>query len=338
MRTIIIAEAGVNHNGDIETAKKLIEKASEAGADCVKFQTFKADSLVSKKAKKANYQLSKENSDEKDQYTMLKKLEIPLELYSILINHCEKNRIKFLSTGFDEESIDYLDSLNLNYFKIPSGEITNLPYLVHVAKKQKKIIISTGMSTMKEIYKALNLLVKNGVSKENITVLHCSTQYPTPMEDVNLKAMLSIRNEFDIKVGYSDHTLGIEIPIAAAALGAVIIEKHFTLDNQLSGPDHKASLNPKDLKRMITSIRNLEAAMGNGQKVPSKSELENISATRKSIHLENVLKKGEVIKKSDLKMMRPGDGISPMDINLILGKKTLKKLFKGHKLSNRDLE
>lgn len=338
MRTIIIAEAGVNHNGDIETAKKLIEKASEAGADFVKFQTFKADSLVSKKAKKANYQLSKENSDEKDQYTMLKKLEIPLEWYSILINHCEKNRIKFLSTGFDEESIDYLDSLNLNYFKIPSGEITNLPYLVHVAKKQKKIIISTGMSTMKEIDKALNLLVKNGVSKENITVLHCSTQYPTPMEDVNLKAMLSIRNEFDIKVGYSDHTLGIEIPIAAAALGAVIIEKHFTLDNQLSGPDHKASLNPKDLKRMITSIRNLEAAMGNGQKVPSKSELENISVTRKSIHLENVLKKGEVIKKSDLKMMRPGDGISPMDINLILGKKTLKKLFKGHKLSNRDLE
>ena len=191
---------------------------------------------------------------------------------------------------------------------------------------------------MNEINRALDILIQNGVSKENITVLHCNTQYPTPMEDVNLKAMLSIRNEFDIKVGYSDHTLGIEIPIAAAALGAVIIEKHFTLDNQLPGPDHKASLNPKDLKRMITSIRNLEAAMGNGQKIPSKSELENLRVVRKSIHLENDLKKGEVIKKSDLKMMRPGDGISPMDINLILGKKTLKKLFKGHKLSNQDLE
>ena len=338
MRILIIAEAGVNHNGNIEIAKKLIEKAAEAGADFVKFQTFKADSLVSKKAKKAKYQLSLENSDEKDQYSMLKKLEIPLEWYSILINFCKKNRIKFLSTGFDENSIDYLDSINMSYFKIPSGEITNLPYLVHVAKKQKKIIVSTGMSTMNEINRALDILIQNGVSKENITVLHCNTQYPTPMEDVNLKAMLSIRNEFDIKVGYSDHTLGIEIPIAAAALGAVIIEKHFTLDNQLPGPDHKASLNPKDLKRMITSIRNLEAAMGNGQKIPSKSELENLRVVRKSIHLENDLKKGEVIKKSDLKMMRPGDGISPMDINLILGKKTLKKLFKGHKLSNQDLE
>jgi len=338
MRILIIAEAGVNHNGNIEIAKKLIEKAAEAGADFVKFQTFKADSLVSKKAKKAKYQLSSENSDEKDQYSMLKKLEIPLEWYSILINFCKKNRIKFLSTGFDENSIDYLDSINMSYFKIPSGEITNLPYLIHVAKKQKKIIVSTGMSTMNEINRALDILIQNGVSKENITVLHCNTQYPTPMEDVNLKAMLSIRNEFDIKVGYSDHTLGIEIPIAAAALGAVIIEKHFTLDNQLPGPDHKASLNPKDLKRMITSIRNLEAAMGNGQKIPSKSELENLRVVRKSIHLENDLKKGEVIKKSDLKMMRPGDGISPMDINLILGKKTLKKLFKGHKLSNQDLE
>ena len=338
MRILIIAEAGVNHNGNIEIAKKLIEKASEAGADFVKFQTFKADSLVSKKAKKAKYQLSSENSDEKDQYSMLKKLEIPWEWYSILINFCKKNRIKFLSTGFDEKSIDYLDSLNMSYFKIPSGEITNLPYLIHVAKKQKKIIVSTGMSTMNEINRALDILIQNGVSKENITVLHCNTQYPTPMEDVNLKAMLSIRNEFDIKVGYSDHTLGIEIPIAAAALGVVIIEKHFTLDNQLPGPDHKASLNPKDLKRMITSIRNLEAAMGNGQKIPSKSELENLRVVRKSIHLENDLKKGEVIKKSDLKMMRPGDGISPMDINFILGKKTLKKLFKGHKLSNRDLE
>lgn len=338
MKTIIIAEAGVNHNRNIDTAKKLIEKAAEAGADFVKFQTFKADSLVSKIAKKAKYQLSAENQNEKDQYIMLKKLEIPLEWYSILINHCKKNGIKLLSTGFDEKSIDYLDSLNMDYFKIPSGEITNLPYLIHVAKKKKKAIISTGMSTMSEINRALDILVQNGVSKENITVLHCNTQYPTPMEDVNLKAMLSIRDEFDIKVGYSDHTLGIEIPIAAVALGAVIIEKHFTLDNQLPGPDHKASLNPKDLKKMITCIRNLETALGNGQKIPSKSELENLSVVRKSIHLVNDLKKGEVIKKSDLKMLRPGDGISPMAINLILGKKTLKNLFKDHKLSYRDLE
>ena len=337
MGTIIIAEAGVNHNRSIETAKKLIEKAAEAGADFVKFQTFRADDLVSKKAKKAKYQLI-ENKDKQDQYSMLKKLEIPLEWYPILINHCKKNGIKFLSTGFDEKSIDYLDSLNMSYFKIPSGEIINLPYLIHVAKKGKKIIISTGMSTMVEIRSALDILVHNGVSKESIIVLHCNTQYPTPMEDVNLKAMLSIRDEFEIKVGYSDHTLGIEIPIAAVALGAVMIEKHFTLDNDSKGPDHQASLNPKDLKKMITCIRNLELALGNGKKIPSKSELDNLLKVRKSIHLVNDIKKGQVIKKSNLKMLRPGNGISPMDVELILGKKAIRNLNKGHKLSYRDLE
>ncbi len=339
MRTIIIAEAGVNHNGNIETAKKLIKKAAEAGVDFVKFQTFKADSLVSKKAKKAKYQLSAENSDEKDQYTMLKKLEIPLEWYPILINCCKKNGIKFLSTGFDEKSIDYLNSLNMSYIKIPSGEITNLPYLIHVAKKQKKIIISTGMCHEYEIKKALDVLIQYGISREMISVLHCNTEYPTPMKDVNLKAMLAIKNNLDVEVGYSDHTLGIEVPIAAVALGAKIIEKHFTLDRNLPGPDHSASLEPEELKVMVEGIRNIElATSGSGIKEPSESEIKNRTIVRKSIHLNRSLSKGHIICEEDIIALRPGDGISPIEWNTILGKKLKKEKKQFDKLSYSDFK
>ncbi len=339
MRTIIIAEAGVNHNGNIETAKKLIKKAAEAGVDFVKFQTFKADSLVSKKAKKAKYQLSAENSDEKDQYTMLKKLEIPLEWYPILINCCKKNGIKFLSTGFDEKSIDYLNSLNMSYIKIPSGEITNLPYLIHVAKKQKKIIISTGMCHEYEIKKALDVLIQYGISREMISVLHCNTEYPTPMKDVNLKAMLAIKNNLDVEVGYSDHTLGIEVPIAAVALGAKIIEKHFTLDRNLAGPDHSASLEPEELKVMVEGIRNIElATSGSGIKEPSESEIKNRTIVRKSIHLNRSLSKGHIICEEDIIALRPGDGISPIEWNTILGKKLKKEKKQFDKLSYSDFK
>tara|TARA_X000000950_G_scaffold281951_1_gene379740 strand:+ start:12961 stop:13980 length:1020 start_codon:yes stop_codon:yes gene_type:complete len=339
VRTIIIAEAGVNHNGNIETAKKLIKKAAEAGVDFVKFQTFKADSLVSKKAKKAKYQLSAENSDEKDQYTMLKKLEIPLEWYPILINCCKKNGIKFLSTGFDEKSIDYLNSLNMSYIKIPSGEITNLPYLIHVAKKQKKIIISTGMCHEYEIKKALDVLIQYGISREMISVLHCNTEYPTPMKDVNLKAMLAIKNNLDVEVGYSDHTLGIEVPIAAVALGAKIIEKHFTLDRNLAGPDHSASLEPEELKVMVEGIRNIElATSGSGIKEPSESEIKNRTIVRKSIHLNRSLSKGHIICEEDIIALRPGDGISPIEWNTILGKKLKKEKKQFDKLSYSDFK
>lgn len=339
MRTIIIAEAGVNHNGNIEIAKKLIEKAAEAGADFVKFQTFKADSLVSKKAKKAKYQLSAENRDEKDQYTMLKKLEIPLEWYSILINCCKKNGIKFLSTGFDEKSVDYLDSLNMSYIKIPSGEITNLPYLIHVAKKQKKIIISTGMCHEYEIKRALDVLIQYGISREMISVLHCNTEYPTPMKDVNLKAMLSIKKNLDVAIGYSDHTLGVEVPIAAVALGAKIIEKHFTLDRNLPGPDHSASLEPDELKAMVEAIRNIELAIsGNGIKKPSDSEIKNSTIVRKSIHLNKSLSKGHIICEEDIIALRPGDGISPIEWNTILGKKLNKEKKQFDKLSYSDFK
>ena len=339
MRTIIIAEAGVNHNGNIENAKKLIKKAAEAGADFVKFQTFKADSLVSKKAKKAKYQLSAKNSDEKDQYTMLKKLEIPLEWYPILINCCEKNGIKFLSTGFDEKSIDYLDSLNMSYIKIPSGEITNLPYLIHVAKKQKKIIISTGMCHEYEIKQALDILIQYGISREMISVLHCNTEYPTPMKDVNLMAMLAIKNNLDVEIGYSDHTLGIEVPIAAVALGAKIIEKHFTLDRNLPGPDHSASLEPEELKVMIEAIRNIElATSGSGIKEPSESEIKNSTIVRKSIHLNKSLSKGHIICEEDIIALRPGDGISPIEWNTILGKKLKKEKKQFDKLSYSDFK
>ena len=321
-KVIIIAEAGVNHNGDFELAKKLIDVAANANADYVKFQTFKADKIVSKLAKKADYQIKNINDNDDSQYAMLKKLEMPYEWHYRLLEYANSKSIKFLSTGFDIESIDFLDTLGIEIYKIPSGELTNKPYLQHIAKKKKEIIISTGMATMQEIKDAITVLIEAGADKSLISVLHCNTEYPTPMKDVNLKAMNRIADELKVKIGYSDHTLGIEIPIAAVALGAKIIEKHFTTDRTLSGPDHLASLEPKELKQMVASIRNIELAIsGNGIKEPSESEKKNISIVRKSLHFKNNLESGHVLTSSDIIVIRPGTGISPMKIDEFIGKK-----------------
>jgi N-acetylneuraminate synthase len=337
-RTIIIAEAGVNHNGSIELAKKLIDVATEAGADYVKFQTFKADKLVSKTAKKAEYQEKNINDGDGSQYNMLKKLELSDSMHTELIEYCAYRNIKFLSSGFDEESIDYLDSLGIDLYKIPSGEITNKPYLQHIARKGKDVILSTGMADLDEIGDALAVLINEGLTKEQITVLHCNTEYPTPMEDVNLHAMEAIQKAFDVPIGYSDHTNGIEVPIAAVALGASVIEKHFTLDRNLPGPDHKASLEPDELKAMVNAIRNIELAIsGNGIKEPSKSENPNLAIARKSIHLKTRLSAGTMLKQEHLVMKRPGDGISPMQIDEVIGKIILSELSDDHKLTWSDL-
>ena len=337
-RVLIIAEAGVNHNGDINIAKNLIDVASQAGVDFVKFQTFKSENLVSKEAKKAEYQSLNLNSDDDYQFNMLKKLELSLNDHKILIEYCQSKNTKFLSTAFDLESLDLLYSLGITLFKVPSGELTNLPYLKKVSTLAKEIIISTGMATLQEIKDALTLIVNTGFNKNNITILHCNTEYPTPMKDVNLLAMNVIGNEMDINIGYSDHTLGIEIPIAAVAMGAKIIEKHFTLDRNMEGPDHKASLEPLELIQMVKSIRNVEVAFGTGNKIPSESELKNIVIARKSIHIKEGVPKGYKILEKDLIMLRPGDGISPMNINLVLNKITNRNLNKGHKLSLKDLD
>ncbi|EDM23164.1 N-acetylneuraminate synthase [Caminibacter mediatlanticus] len=323
MKTFIIAEAGVNHNGSIELAKKLIDVASEAGADAIKFQTFKAKNLVSKIAKKAKYQVENTGSDE-SQYEMLKKLELGFDEFKELKTYCDKKGIMFLSTPFDDESIEFLDNLGLKIFKIPSGEITNLPYLRKIGKLRKKVILSTGMADLGEIEDALDVLISVGIKKKNITVLHANTEYPTPIEDVNLKAMKTIECAFGVDVGYSDHTLGIEVPIAAVAMGAKVIEKHFTLSRDLEGPDHKASLEPDELKEMIKSIRNIEKALGNGIKKPSKSEIKNIKIARKSIVAKRDIKKGEVFSEENLTVKRPGNGISPMRWDEIIGQIALK--------------
>lgn len=337
-KVIIIAEAGVNHNGDFENAKKLILAAANAGADYVKFQTFKADKLVSKDAKKAEYQKANLKEDGDSQYDMLKKLEMSEAWHYELIKYANECGIKFLSTGFDEDSIDFLDSLKIDLYKIPSGEITNKPYLEHIAKKGKPIVISTGMSNMQDIKDAVAVIQNHQIAKNNIIILHCNTEYPTPMQDVNLLAMNSIQNELGVQVGYSDHTLGIEVPIAAVALGAALIEKHFTLDRNMVGPDHLASLTPEELKQMVTSIRNIELAIsGNGIKEPSISEQKNLLIARKSIHTNKIIKKGQTIKKEDLIMMRPGDGISPMLIEGVIGSFANKNLPQGYKISQTDL-
>jgi N,N'-diacetyllegionaminate synthase len=321
MKTIIIAEAGVNHNGDFELAKKLILAAAEAGADYVKFQTFNAEKLVSKSAKKAEYQEQNIHEVDDSQLSMLKKLEMPQKWHVELNELANENRIRFLSTGFDIESIDFLDHLGIQTFKIPSGEITNKPYLQHIATKGKPVILSTGMACLAEIIAAIDVLVSNGLSKDNITVLHCNTEYPTPMEDVNLLAMITIQKKIGVKVGYSDHTLGYEVPIAAVALGATVIEKHFTLDRNLPGPDHRASLEPEELKAMIKSIRNIELAIsGNGKKEPSKSEKKNIPVVRKSIVASRRIKKGEILSNENLTAKRPGNGISPMLWDSVIGR------------------
>ncbi|WP_026945878.1 N-acetylneuraminate synthase [Algoriphagus marincola] len=331
---IIIAEAGVNHNGDINKALELIDTAAEAGADFVKFQTFKAEKIVNPTAQKAEYQKKNMLGEEVTQFSMLKQLEMGEDWYPILIQRCMEKGIQFLSTGFDSDSIDFLNNLNIPFYKIPSGEITNKPYLQHIARKGKDIILSTGMATLKEVHEALEVFNKEGIGNERITVLHCNTEYPTPMEDVNLLAMNQMAKELGVKVGYSDHTLGIEVPIAAVALGACVIEKHFTLDRNLPGPDHAASLEPSELKAMVKAIRNIEQAIsGSGIKEPSPSEEKNISIARKSLHLKRDVKKGKILSKDDLIALRPGDGISPMQIDNVLGRELLIDLSEGRKLS-----
>ena len=319
MSVFIIAEAGVNHNGSIQLACKLIDVASASGADAIKFQTFKAENLVSKNAQKAEYQKQAKNQSE-SQLNMLKKLELDTNAHKKLIEYCKKKDIIFLSTPFDHESIDLLNELELQIFKIPSGEITNLTYLRHIGSLRKEVILSTGMSTLKEIEEALIMLTSAGTSKENITILHANTMYPTPMEDVNLRAMQTIQDKFGVAVGYSDHTLGIEVDIAAVAMGATIIEKHFTLDKTMDGPDHKSSISPEELKEMVSSIRKIEKALGSSIKKPSKSEKPNITMARKSIVASKSIKKGELFTEKNITIKRPGTGISPMKWDSILGK------------------
>ena len=315
-KVYIIAEAGVNHNGSLDIAKKLVDEAKKSGADCIKFQTFIAENIISKNAKQAKYQ-TKNIGKEQSQLEMIKKLELSFEDFKQLNNYCIEKNIDFLSTAFDLESIDFLESLGMNTWKIPSGEITNLPYLIKIAKLKKKVILSTGMSTMQEIEDAVNIFKKYGTN--DITILHCTTQYPTLFEDVNLNAMLSIKEKFGYDVGYSDHTKGIEVPIAAVALGATVIEKHFTLDNNMIGPDHKASLQPDELKKMVESIRNIELSLGDGRKVVANSEKENMSIARKSIVAKKSIRKGQLLSEENITVKRPGDGISPMKWFDVLG-------------------
>jgi len=314
----VIAEAGVNHNGSIELAKALIDVASESGANAVKFQTFKADLTISKDAKKAKYQQELTDKNE-SQYEMIKKLELDVQTHHVLMEYCKTKNIMFLSTPFDHESIELLSELGLEIFKIPSGEITNLPYLRHIGKLNKKVILSTGMADLGEIEDALDILIKAGTPKSNITMLHANTMYPTPMEDVNLRAMVTIGNAFDIPFGYSDHTLGIEVDIAAVAMGATVIEKHFTLDKTMDGPDHKASLEPDELKAMVAGIRNIEKALGNKVKKPTSSEKPNIAIARKSIVAKCNIKQGDVLDEGNLAVKRPANGISPMRWDEIIG-------------------
>lgn len=319
MSVFIIAEAGVNHNGSAELAKKLIDVASDAGVDAVKFQTFKASKIVSKTAKKAQYQQKNMQEEDDSQFNMLKKLELDVETHHELIAYCKTKNIMFLSTPFDHDSIDMLNGLKLPIFKIPSGEITNLPYLRHIGSLGKKVILSTGMADLGEIEDALDILVNAGTPKEKITVLHANTMYPTPMEDVNLNAMVTIGKAFDVAYGYSDHTLGIEVDVAAVALGASCIEKHFTLDKTMQGPDHKASLEPHELNAMVKAIRNIEIALGSSVKKPSKSETPNIKVARKSIVASCSIQKGETLSEENLSIKRPGTGINPMRWDEVVG-------------------
>ena len=320
--TLIIAEAGVNHNGSIELAKKLVGKAKDAGVDYIKFQTFKASKLVTKAAKQAEYQQKNIGKEGDSQYQMLKKLELSPEEHEVLIDYCRQLGIKFFSTAFDFDSIDYLHSLNLGLWKIPSGEVTNYPFLKRIAAYNEPTILSTGMCDMEDVRAAVNALYNNGLSKENLILLHCNTEYPTPFEDVNLKAMDALRKEFGVEVGYSDHTKGIEVPIAAVALGATVIEKHFTLDRNMEGPDHKASLEPDELKAMVSAIRNIEKAVGgDGTKHVSESEKKNIAIARKSIVAACNIKAGEMLTEQNLTVKRPGNGISPMRWEEVLGQK-----------------
>ena len=318
MKTLIIAEAGVNHNGDMELAKKLIDVAAEAGADLVKFQTFSGDRLATPTAKQAEYQI--QNTEARvPQRNMLQKLELDENMHEVLIQHCEDRGIGFFSTGFDIESVNLLIKLGQKRFKIPSGEITNLPLLRHIGKQKKEVILSTGMASFAEIEKAIEAIEYAGTSRDSITVLHCTTSYPAPLADVNLKAMQKIGEKFDVAIGYSDHTVGLETAIAAVALGAKVIEKHFTLDRKLPGPDHKASLEPEELKQMISYIRNIEILLGDGNKKLMPSEVGNVNIARKSIVASKNVMEGEVFSDQNITTKRPGNGISPMEWDSIIG-------------------
>jgi N,N'-diacetyllegionaminate synthase len=326
--TIIIAEAGVNHNGSIELAKQLVDKAVEAGADYIKFQTFKAANLVTRSALQADYQMRNIGSRDNSQYQMLKKLELSQEEHLELIGYCQQRGIHFFSTAFDSDSVEFLDSLHLGLWKIPSGEITNYPYIKQIAQKQGDVILSTGMSTAEDIQNAVDVLLRWGKTKDQITILHCNTEYPTPFEDVNLRAMQTIKERFGTQVGYSDHTRGIEVPIAAVALGAAVIEKHFTLDRNMQGPDHKASLEPDELKAMVSAIRNIEKALGSAEKKVSESERKNIAIARKSIVAARNISKGEIFTEDNLTVKRPGTGISPMRWEEVLGTRAVRDFQK----------
>ena len=325
-RVFIIAEAGVNHNGSVDLAKQLIDVASNSGADAVKFQTFKAENLVSKNTQKAEYQKQTTNASE-SQFDMIKKLELDVDTHKELITYCQEKNIMFLSTPFDHDSIDLLESLDFKIYKIPSGEITNLPYLKYLAKLKKKLILSTGMSKTREISTALNILKKYGTKTNDISLLHCNSSYPAPYEDVNLKAMVFLKKKFNLKIGLSDHSLGIEVPIAAVALGAEIIEKHFTLSRNMIGPDHKSSIEPQELSKMVKSIRKIELALGSECKKITKSEIKNINIVRKSIVAKKFIAKGELFTLDNLAFKRPGFGISPMYVDRLIGK-TAKKNYK----------
>ncbi len=338
-RVFIIAEAGVNHNGSLELAMQLIDIAKNAGADAVKFQTFKAEKVVSRAAVKAAYQV--ENTGNNDsQYDMIKKLELSYDDHVALVTYCKKKEIEFMSAPFDMESIDTLISLDVKRIKVPSGEITNLPYLRKIATAKKPVILSTGMSGLDEIKEAVRVLFNNGsgISRKEITILHCNTEYPTPYSDVNLLAMQTIQKELGVKIGYSDHTPGIEVPVAAVALGASVIEKHFTISRDMEGPDHIASLEPAELKQMVEAIRHVEMALGSNEKKVSASEQKNIAIARKSIHLARAVKKGAVIQEADLEMKRPGDGISPMRMTEVVGKRFADDFEAEHKLGFQDIE
>ena len=325
--TTIIAEAGVNHNGCLATAKLMVDAASEAGADYIKFQTFNAESLVTSTAEKANYQKRPSQPDQ-SQYEMLKQLELDRSSQEALVEYCRTKPAKFVSSAFDIDSIDLLAELNIPFFKIPSGEITNLNYLRHVGSLNKPIVMSTGIATLDEVKAALNILFDCGIQRDDVTVLHCNTEYPTPMCDVNLKAMTTIRDELGVAVGYSDHSVGIEVPIAAVALGATIIEKHFTLDRNLPGPDHIASLEPVELTSMVRAIRNIELALGDGVKAPRPSELKNIHMIRKSIVASRTIHAGDIFTEDNITVKRPGDGRSPMEWDNFIGAKSSQNYVK----------
>lgn len=318
MTTYIIAEAGVNHNGSLAMARQLIDVASEAGVNAVKFQTFKADKLVSKSAQKADYQKQTTGAEE-SQHAMIKKLELDHAAHLELIAHCKIRGVEFLSTPFDHDSIELLDELGLTTFKIPSGEITNVPYLRHIGSLNKRIILSTGMANLGEIEASIQVLTQAGTQRENISILHANTEYPTPMQDVNLRAMQTLGQAFNLPYGYSDHTNGIEVPIAAVAMGASVIEKHFTLDKTLPGPDHKASLEPDELHAMVSAIRNIEIALGSQVKQPSPSEAKNKAIARKSLVANTAIRQGEIFSEKNLTVKRPGTGISPQRWDEIIG-------------------